>query len=320
MGELFSDDLGEGKENYDELGEGEQDNPAEAADVSEVLTSFLPTVDVTQFLSKIDLTPFLPTVDMTQFLAKIDLTPLLPTVDMTQFLPKIDLSIMLPDFQALLENLRRHEPPNWPTGIDFDRVVEVIRDDGLPLVWVPRAVLVQAVIDAEDREARVAVLLSHIAELLQDCRSVLHGVTHPALAGQQQLAGHCVEALEQGHHEAAQALAVAVIETAVSRTLGGNYAKVKQQVLFDPDLVPYTQLRLRAALAPIHRFYTDWSPKSPHPAPDAVSRHVTVHHADPSHYTQANSLVSVLLACSVLRALQELQELAEASGPDRATA
>lgn len=251
---------------------------------------------------------------------KIDLTPFLPTVDVTQFMPKVDLSTLPPDFRALLEDLRRHEPPNLPTGIDFDRVVEVIRDDGLPLVWVPRAELVQGVVDAEDREARVAVLLAHVPELVQDCRGVLHGVTHAVIAGQQQLAGRCVEALEQGHHEAAQALAVAVTETAVSRTLDGNYAKVKQQVLFDPDLVPYTQLRLRAALAPIHRFYTDWSPKSPHPVPEAVSRHVTVHHADPSHYTQANSLVAVLLACSVLRALQELQQLVEASGPDKATA
>lgn len=233
---------------------------------------------------------------------KIDPTPFLPTIEVTQFLPKVDLSSLLPDFRALLDDLRRHEPPNWPTGINFDRVVEVIRDDGLPLVWVPRAELVQDVVDAKDREARVAVLLAHVLELVQDCRGVLHGVTHAVLAGQQQLAGRCIEALEQGHHEAAQALAVAVTETAVSRTLGGNYAKVKQQVLFDPDLVPYTQLRLRAALAPIHRFYTDWSPKSPHPAPEAVSRHVTVHHADPSHYTQANSLVAVLLACSVLRA------------------
>ncbi len=256
---------------------------------------------------------------MTAFFPKLDLSAFLPAVDMTAFFPKLDLSAFLPNFQALLEDLRRSRPPNWPPGINLDRVAEVIRDDGLPLVWVPRAELVQEVVDAEDRGARVTVLLAHASELVQDCRGVLHGVTHAAFTGQQQLAERCVEALEQGHHEAAQALAVAVTETAVSRTLSGNYAKVKQQVLFNPDLVPYTQLRLRAALAPIHRFYTEWSPKSPHPAPEAISRHVSVHHADPSHYTEANSLVAVLLACSVLRALQEFQQLAEASGPDQET-
>jgi hypothetical protein len=284
------------------------------------MPQFLPAVDITQFLPKFDLSAVLPAVDMTQFLPKLDLSGVLPAVDMTQFLPKLDLSALLPDFWALLEDLRRHRPPNWPPGVDLERVAEVIRDDGLPLVWVPRAELVQEVVDAEDREARVTVLLAHAPELVQDCRGVLHGVTHAAFTGQQRLAERCVEALEQGHHEAAQALAVAVTETAVSRTLSGNYAKVKQQVIFNPDLVPYTQLRLRAALAPIHRFYTEWSPKSPHPAPEAISRHVSVHHADPSHYTEANSLVAVLLACSVLRALQELQQLAEASGPDQETA
>jgi hypothetical protein len=298
-------------------------------------TQFLPQLDLTQFLpqphfsamSHVDLSALRPAFDLTQFLPQphfsamshVDLSALRPAFDLTQFLPKLDLSALLPGFWELLEDLRRHRPPNWPPGVDLERIVEVIRDDGLPLVWVPRAELVQEVVDAEDREARVAVLLAHAPELAQDCRGVLNGVTHAAFTGQQQLAGRCVEALEQEHHEAAQALAVAVTETAVSRTLGGNYAKVKQQVLFDPDLVPYTELRLRAALAPIHRFYTDWSPKSPHPAPEAVSRHVTVHHADPSHYTEANSLVAVLLACSVLRALQELQQLAEASGSGQET-
>jgi hypothetical protein len=255
-------------------------------------------------------------------LPKIKLTPVLPTVDFTQYLPKVTVTIpaLPPGFSAMLEGLRRQEPPNWPTDIDFDRVVEIIRDDGLPLVWVPRAEVVQEMVRAESREARVSVLLDRVPELMEDCRQVLQTVTHGDLIGQKQLAGRCVQAQEQGHHEAAQALAVAVTETAVSRAFDGNYAKVKQKVLFDPELVTYRQLRLRAALAPIHRFYTDWSPKSPHPAPEAISRHVTVHHADPSHYTPANSLVAVLLACSVLRALQELQELVEASGPDEEAA
>lgn len=257
------------------------------------------------------------TASMVLAWATTDLTPLLSAIELTPFIPKTDFSSWMPGLRALLEDFGRHEPPNWPADLDFDRAVEVICDDGLPLVWVPRAELVQEVVDADDRRARVAVLLAHRPALVADCRAVLREVTHPVLTGQQQLAGRCVEAFEQGHDEAAQALAVAVTETAVSRALRGNYAKVKQQVLFDPDLVPFTQLRLRAALAPIHRFYTDWSPQSPYPAPEAVSRHVTVHHADPSHYTEANSLIAVLLACSLLRALQELQQLAEASGLDR---
>jgi hypothetical protein len=122
--------------------------------------------------------------------------------------------------------------------------------------------------------------------------------------------------LESGNYEAAQALAVVVTETAVARMLGGKYSDVKKQVLFDPELIPYSQLRLRAALAPIGPFYTTWHASSGAPAPEALSRHVTVHQADQSHYTHSNAVVAVLLVASVLRALQELQEIAEASDRD----
>jgi hypothetical protein len=104
-----------------------------------------------------------------------------------------------------------------------------------------------------------------------------------------------------------------VTETAVARAISDKYKVVKKKVLFDPDLVPFTEMRLRAALAPIGPFYTTWYASSGAPAPEGLSRHVTVHQADYTHFTRGNAVVAVLLACSVLRALQELQELAEAS-------
>jgi hypothetical protein len=43
-----------------------------------------------------------------------------------------------------------------------------------------------------------------------------------------------------------------------------------------------------------------------------------VHHADAGHYTEANAVIAVMLVTSVLRALQELQEVAAASEEDAA--
>ena len=213
----------------------------------------------------------------------------------------------------MLERLRESLPPNWPDDIDLDKVITIVQDEGLPLVWVPRAEIVTELLAAPDRTARVEVLLTHPDELVDDCRGVLGDVTHTSLSGQQPLAVKALEAFAAGHHEAAQALAVTVTETAVAYALGSKYSEVKQKVLFDPDLVRYTEMRLQAALAPIGPFYTTWYASSGTPAPVALSRHVTVHQADQTHYTQANATVSILLASSALRALQELQELAEAS-------
>ncbi len=271
---------------------------------AEVTRSLVPKVDVTRLVPRIEY----GRPDYGALLPKI-----VPTFDITALLPKLNL----PDYAGLLEQLRRDQPPNWPHDVDLDRVKEVIHDDGIPLVWVPREKIVREVLVAPDRHARVAVLLAHSDELIDDCRTVLDAVDEPSLSGQLPLAKQAVEAFAAGYPEAAQALGVTVTETAVARSLlGSDYRKVKNQVLFDPELVPYAELRLRAALAPIHRFYTAWRPNSGEPAPEGLSRHVTVHQADLMHYTPRNALIAMLLVSSVLRALQELQEVAKASGDE----
>jgi len=252
---------------------------------------------------------------------ELDLRGLVPQLDYTAFLPKIDLlPAMVPDFSAILPKfqwaerlsdilrpLRERLPPNWPGDIDLGQVQAVIQDDGLPLVWVPRAEVVTILLAAPDRAARVEVLLAHEQEITADCRTVLGGISHETLSGQLPLAVKALEAFEAGHHEAAQALAAAVTETAVTHALG-NYKKARQRAVFDPGKVTLRQLRVQAALAPIGPFYTAWYPSSGAPAPEALSRHVTIHQADQRHYTRGNAAVAALLTTSVLRALQELAE------------
>lgn len=261
-----------------------------------------------------DFSGLLPTIDIATLFPRIDLA--LPIVEWAAVLPKIELPNFGPALGSLLEELRRSLPPNWPSGVDTEALMAIIQDEGLPLVWVPREQVIAELLAAPDRSARVEILVFHRDDLIDDCRQVLAAVHTKTLGGQLPLAMRSVDALEAGHYEAAQALAVVVTETAVARAISDKYEEVKRQVLFDPELVPYTQLRLRAALAPIGSFYTSWHVGSALPPPEALSRHVTVHQADHGHYTEGNAVVAILLAASVLRALQELQDLAEASDVD----
>jgi len=254
---------------------------------------------------------------------ELNFRALLPQADYTSFVPKIDLvPTMVPGFQAsfpkfqlpwaqqlsdILRPLLESLPPNWPDDIDLGEVETVIQDDGLPIVWVPRAEIVTSMLAAPDRAARVDLLLAHEQEITADCRTVLGGISHDTLSGQLPLAVKALDAFEAGHHEAAQALAVTVTETAVTHALG-DYAQARQKAAFDPSRVTLRQLRVKAALAPIGPFYTAWYPSSGSPAPEALSRHVTIHQADQQHYTSGNAAVAVLLTTSVLRALQELAE------------
>jgi hypothetical protein len=290
------------------------------------LSAFMPNINLSErIIPALELSGLIPKIDYSSLFPKIELAG--PILNFSTFVPKLTLPDIAPAFASIapalasmLEQLRETQPPNWSDDIDLEQVLAVIQEDGLPLVWLPRAEIVAEVLDVPNRAARVEVLLRHADELIVDCRAVLAAVGHETLAGQLPLAARAVDALEAGHHEAAQALAVVVTETAVARAISGKYENVKKQVLFDPDLVPYTEMRLRAALAPIGPFYTTWYASSGTPAPEALSRHVTVHQADHTHYTEGNAMVAVLLATSVLRALQELHELAEASENDAQSA
>ena len=262
-----------------------------------------------RIVPELDLRGLVPQLDYTSFLPKIDLLPAM-VPDFSVILPKFQFQFQFPWAERLsdiLRPLRERLPPNWPGDIDLGHVQAVIQDDGLPLVWVPRAEVVTILLAAPDRAARVEVLLAHEQEITADCRTVLGSISHETLSGQLPLAVKALEAFEAGHHEAAQALAAAVTETAVTHALG-NYNKARQRAAFDPGKVTLRQLRVQAALAPIGPFYTAWYPSWGTPAPEALSRHVTIHQADQRHYTRGNAAVAVLLTASVLRALQELAE------------
>lgn len=225
---------------------------------------------------------------------------------------RLSTTVLTPQYLAMLEQVHDQRPTNWPNPVKLDTLVGVIRDDGIPLVWVPRPELVERVLVGPDRQARIEVLSTHRHLVIQDCRDILASVTATALANRVPLARAAVDALADGHPEAAQALATVVTESVVAATMSRDYAKVRQQVLDDVTALPYDRMRLVLALAPIYLFYTPWFASWGTPAPAALSRHVSVHNADTAHYTDGNALVAVMLVCSVLRAFAEPSGLEDA--------
>jgi hypothetical protein len=208
--------------------------------------------------------------------------------------------------RGIIDPLLEHLPPNWPDGIDPVVVETILNQDGLPLVWVPRKEIVELLVNEPNRASRVHVLLEHSAEIVEDCSQALDGVTHGKLAGQLPLARKALATYAEGQGEAAQALSVLITETAVSGAFdGAKYAEIVAAVEIDMDKISLTTTRLMGALAPVGRFYTSWWAHSGTPAPEELSRHVTVHHADISHFTDANALIAVMLMASILRQLSE---------------
>lgn len=250
--------------------------------------------------------------------------------DFGSFLPKIDLSDLLKFEPAggWDKWWANWWPPNWPRDIDLDAMQAILNDEGLPLVWVPRAEIVTEILAAESREERVAVLVARRAEVADDCRAVLAEVDHPRLLGQRRLLAAAVDALADGHDEAAQALAVLVAETAVLQAAAAGhidgvakntklYQRVKDAVRVNLDEAPVWLLRVAASLAPLAGFFTPFFPNKGDPVPKGMSRHVTVHFAVDEHYTEEHAVVAVLLMASVVRGLQQGWEIWEQDeGPE----
>jgi hypothetical protein len=125
--------------------------------------------------------------DYASFFPKIEVAfPKVGLPDLSSF-PQLSQFALSPAFVRMLERLRESLPPNWPDDIDLDKVTTIVQDEGLPLVWVPRAEIVTELLAAPDRTARVEVLLTHLDEVVDACRVVLGDVSHTSLSGQQPL-------------------------------------------------------------------------------------------------------------------------------------
>jgi hypothetical protein len=212
-----------GEAGFDEEGESEGEVPRPFAfrlvpevDISGVLDAakfsklIFPRVsDISKFLpdfgrlvppsAKLPLAQFeelvIPALHLPKLVPKIDYASyasLFPKIELPDFSlisqswPK--LPPFSPTFLRLLERLRESLPPNWPPDIDLDKLTTVIQDEGLPLVWVPRAEIVTEMLAAPDRIARVEVLLARSNEFVGDCRAVLSDTSHDTLSGQRPLA------------------------------------------------------------------------------------------------------------------------------------
>lgn len=218
---------------------------------------------------------------------RFDVSGLLARAGVARIAPRVDVSAWGPGFWTALEELRHHPPATLPGGADLAVVEQVVTAEGIPLVGVPRADVVAALLTAGDRAERLRVLLAREADVLADCREALRGVRHGDLADDKRLARASLDAHDDGHHEAAAALAAAVGAGALRRCLRGPRAQVVQQVLLDPDLAPYSELRLRAALAPL-----------------LAVRPAVV--AD-----RGEALVAVAVVSAAVRALAELRDLVD---------
>ena len=238
--------------------------------------------------------------------------PLVPPPDYFRYLTGIAERFKAAIFIFIPANLQPLSAKKWT------RSLELGREEGIALAWVPRTALVQALLDAPDAAARELLLLQEETAVLDDCAACLDTITEdPAVVELAGFARQAIDICRCGGCAGAQALATNVVETIakhhLDRVVTGNGKGVSNRIrnrfgVPIDDSIALDELRVWLVGAPLFAAYRedyDYATRD-----SAFNRHGTAHCVNPNVYRPANALRSILLATSLLRLMDE--ELAEA--------
>lgn len=225
-----------------------------------------------------------------------------------------EFAARLPDAATLLQRLRQFYPVNWPSDMDVDAAAQIMRDEGVPLAWVPRPSTVAKLVAAADLGARDALLVDRVRHIVEDCRTAMGEVRAVRLSSLAELALDAILALERGVPSAAQALATNVLDTLIrdaarrGQIFGTpvgffEYKKITKRITPVSDETLLAEYRTSCVFSPLLQALADYPGAGP--IPTRFGRHPTAHLAHPTQYTPANAIIAVMLMTSMLREAQE---------------
>ena len=276
-------------------------------------------------------------------LAKIDMPPLaptttVPTLDWVYGIPTIDITSLFADVlpapglaftqqnsisdvlgetrQKLADlfswlNTERYRnavslPSNWD-GIkmkDYGLLEQLLLDEGLALAWVVEPDLLTQLLTAESASKRREMLAEHWEEIIDRCCRLLEAITLPALAEWRGFALNIAAALNSGHAETAQALAVSLIETMVIKDFGWKKKSKKMAKEKQPEMTPETIHRC-VVYSGLRGVFSHFPPDDEAKIPSKLNRHASAHAVSTTQYTLTNSLIAFMHVVAYLCLWQE---------------
>ena len=199
--------------------------------------------------------------------------------------------------------IRESLPANWASMSldDSEKVERLVRVEGVPLVWVPGPKITAKLAREPSREKAMALLLSEQEAVLEDAEAVLLQVVEPDFSLLVSKAKKAIEALRDGHGDAAQALAAAIFTSAIHEGLQHDQfkdlrAEAKKN---DPQNATFRGYRRALVLQLAARYVQGQKWEQP-----GFNRSTTLHRVSQSQYTPENNLAAVMAAVGVLREAQ----------------
>lgn len=208
-------------------------------------------------------------------------------------------------FSAFADLQRLVLPPNlWDATLRFDMLESLLVDEGIPVMWVPRAATVDALFEAPDDVSRRKVIARRWQGITTDCSKVLSTIETPSLIEHASFVSNAVAAMRDGHVFAAQALAANVLDTVLHQYLAEEHRKSLTSRNETPQFKMQGQATYAMTFAPVWSAYGQYKPKHAAPRtaiPRAYGRHASAHGVSRRQYTRANATIALMLVTSVLK-------------------
>lgn len=199
-------------------------------------------------------------------------------------------------------------PPNLRAieDLNFENMSTVVMVDGIPLYGLPRATTVDALIQADNASTRRDILGRRWKTISADCREAVRGCSSNTIEPYVPFATAALDALDEGHTAAAQALAGSLIDTVITGYFGDDrYKYTPSKKTQTNDAYDEFTIREYIAFAPMWQAYQQFRVANGDKVPTRFNRHATAHSVSARQYSRRNAVQGLMFACSLLYRLDE---------------
>lgn len=191
-------------------------------------------------------------------------------------------------------------------GLRFEEVEQVVMVDGIALYAVPRKSIAEALVRADGASQRRDILGRRWKAISADCRAAAVGCRSEAVAPHVSFAVAALDALDEGHTAAAQALTGSLVDSIVNTYFG------KDRYLYTPNRrttsnAAYEEFSAHEyiAFAPVWQAWQQFYPDKGDPVPTTFSRNGTAHSVSARQFTKRNAVQGLMIACALLAFLNK---------------
>lgn len=199
-------------------------------------------------------------------------------------------------------------PPNLREIEDlaFEDVERVVMDEGIALYGVPRTAIAKALINADSAAKRRDILGRRWSAVSADCRKAVEGLASDLVLPYVLFALAALDALDDEHTEAAQALTGSLIDSLLAAYFG-NARKKYTPNKSTQTTAAYQEFTIRQFIvfAPMWQTYQQFWVNNGDRIPNTFSRNATAHTVSPRQFNRRNAVQGLLFATSLLLFVDE---------------